>query len=165
MFVFLIYRIKSCSYSYPNFFSRTWWMLNIYKKKIVSKSNGKFDSVITWALNIPVSSLMMFIYLGIGHICVISYDVYLLGHWTYLCHLLWCLFTWALDISVSSLMMFIYLGIGHICVISYDVYLLGHWTYLCHLLWCLSSYIILIYCISPKFISGKKVPVLSNHSL
>ena len=33
-----------------------------------------------------------------------------------------------------------------------------HWLYLCHPLWCLLSYIILIYCISPKFISGKWFP-------
>ena len=61
MFVFFIYRIKSCSYL--DLFSRTWWLLNIYKKNIVSQSNGKFDSVITWPLDIPVSSLMMFVIL------------------------------------------------------------------------------------------------------
>jgi hypothetical protein len=35
----------------------------LQKKNIVSKSNGKFDSVITWPLDIPVSSLMMFVIL------------------------------------------------------------------------------------------------------
>jgi hypothetical protein len=30
-------------------------------KKIVSKSNIKFDSVINWPLDIPVSSIMMFV--------------------------------------------------------------------------------------------------------
>jgi hypothetical protein len=37
--------------------------INLYKKNIISKSNGKFDSVITWPLDIPVSSLMMFVIL------------------------------------------------------------------------------------------------------
>jgi hypothetical protein len=83
MFVFLIYRIKSCSYSYPNLFSRTWWLLNIYKIIKISYQN-RMESLIVWSL--------------------------------------------------------------------------GHWTCLCHLLWCLLSYIILIYCISPKFISGKRFP-------
>ena len=41
---------------------------------------------------------------------------------------------------------------------SLIVWSLGHWTYLCHLVWCLLSYIILVYCISPKFISGKRFP-------
>jgi hypothetical protein len=64
MFVFLIYRIKSCSYSYPDLFSRIWWLLNIHiKNDIVSTSNGKFDSMITWSLDIPVASLMMFVIL------------------------------------------------------------------------------------------------------
>ena len=39
------------------------YFYNLYKKNIVSKSNGKFDSVITWPLDIPVSSIMKFIIL------------------------------------------------------------------------------------------------------
>jgi len=69
-FYLFIYRIKSCSYSYPDLFSRTWWLLNIYKKNIVLKSNGKFGSEITWPLDIPVSSLMMFVILQFLIYCI-----------------------------------------------------------------------------------------------
>ena len=58
MFVFLIYRIKSCSYSYPDLFSRTWWLLIIYQK--ISYQN-RMENLIVWSL---------------GHwTSVISYDV------------------------------------------------------------------------------------------
>ena len=82
MFVFFIYRIKSCSYSYPNMFSRTWWLLDI--STIYKKYRIKIECKV-W------------------------------------------------------------------------VWSLGHLAY-CHLLWCLLSYIFLIYCISPKSISGKRFP-------
>jgi hypothetical protein len=83
MFVFLTYRIKSCSFihSYPDLFSRTWWLLNIYKKNRIK---------IEWKV-------------------------------------------WYCD----------HLAIGHTCVIFYNT---------------------LIYCISPKFISGKRFPFCQiNH--
>jgi hypothetical protein len=61
--VFFIYRIKSCSYSYPNLFSRSWWLLNIsnfFRKKYRIK--------IEW-------NVWKFHHLAIGHTCVIYYDV------------------------------------------------------------------------------------------
>ena len=62
MFGFFIYRINSCSYSYPDL-SRTRWLLNIskiYTKKI--SYQNRMESLIV-SLDIHVSSIMMFVIL------------------------------------------------------------------------------------------------------
>ena len=64
VWVFFNYRIKSCSYSYPNMFSRTWWLLDI--STIYKKYRIKIECKV-W--------------------------VWSLGHLTY-CHLLWCLLSY-----------------------------------------------------------------------
>ena len=62
MFVFIFTGLNPVHIHTPTCFQEP-DIFRKFIKSIVSKLNGKFDSVITWPLNIPVSSIMMFVIL------------------------------------------------------------------------------------------------------